>query len=324
MRYTGSVSSTREQLGRLDTDEKLKNRILPFCRLKEGEIWQDPESGHRVGVLNAVSLEDLQRIVGLEKAHLIINDPPYNLDLGKRSSESLPAIDVKGYITFSKSWVQNALAVMRESSHLYVWLGADYRKGFQPLPEFLLMMHQFPQLKATNWITMRNQRGYGTQKNWMWLRQELLYYTRGNPPFKVTYTDLPKILKGYYKQVGGVRRENLERSHSNTIRPGNVWIDIQQVFYRTEENVPGCYAQKPLKAYERIIQSSSRKGDLILDFFSHSGTTLLAGEMNNRRVFTFDNNPIFAEITIRRLERYRQTGRIGWQWNNPFPEIEKG
>jgi site-specific DNA-methyltransferase (adenine-specific) len=116
--------------------------------------------------------------------------------------------------------------------------------------------------------------------------------------------------------------ENLERSKSNTIRPGNVWIDIQQVFYRLEENVPGCYAQKPLKAIERLILTSSKTDNLVADFFSHSGTTLIAGERFNRKVFTFDIDPIFAEITIRRLELYRKIGRTGWQWRNPFPEIE--
>jgi site-specific DNA-methyltransferase (adenine-specific) len=94
------------------------------------------------------------------------------------------------------------------------------------------------------------------------------------------------------------------------------------VFYRLEENVPACYAQKPLKAIERIILTSSEKGNLVVDFFTHSGTTLIAGEMNDRKVYTFDINPTFAEITIRRLELYRKTGRTGWQWANPFPEIE--
>jgi len=98
----------------------------------------------------------------------------------------------------------------------------------------------------------------------MWVRQELLHYTKGNPNFRVVYTDIPKILRGYYKEVNGRITENLERSKSEMIRPGNVWVDIQQVFYRMEENVPGCYAQKPLKAIQRIIESSSNDGVLFL------------------------------------------------------------
>jgi site-specific DNA-methyltransferase (adenine-specific) len=88
-----------------------------------------------------------------------------------------------------------------------------------------------------------------------------------------------------------------------------------------EENVPGCYAQKPLKAIERIVLTSSQEGELIADFFSHSGSTLLAGERLGRKVYTFDFDPVFAEMTIRRLEHFRETGRTGWQWENPFPDI---
>jgi len=313
---------TREKLKRLDLNSELKEKILPLCRLKYGEIWEDPIKGHKVGVLDATKIEDVMKIMEKEKAKLIINDPPYNVAVGNANTHNLFKMDLKKYIEFSKEWIKNALAIMDKDAHLYIWIGADYKDNFQPLPDFMITMREFEELRPRNFITLRNQRGYGTQKNWMWVRQELLHYVKGNPHFKVVYTDIPKILRGYYKVVNGTLTENLERSKSDTIRPGNVWVDIQQVFYRMEENVPGCYAQKPLKAIERIIKSSSVEENLIVDFFAHSGTTLIAGEKLGRKVFTFDIDPIFAEITIRRLEVYRKTGKTGWQWRNPFPEIE--
>jgi site-specific DNA-methyltransferase (adenine-specific) len=147
-----------------------------------------------------------------------------------------------------------------------------------------------------------------------------LYYVKGQPGFNVAaeYTDIPKILRGYYKKIDGKQTENLERSKSKNIRAGNVWVDIQQVFYRLAENVNGCYAQKPLKSCERIIQASSAEGESVVDFFAHSGSTLLAAERLNRRCYTMDSDPLYCEITIRRLEQYRQTGRTGWQNGNPF------
>jgi site-specific DNA-methyltransferase (adenine-specific) len=172
---------------------------------------------------------------------------------------------------------------------------------------------------------MRNQRGYGTQRNWMAVRQELLYYTLGEPVFNVSaeYTDIPKILRGYYKRVGGEETENLERSKSPNIRAGNVWVDIQQVFYRMQENVNGCYAQKPLKCIQRIVDASSHAGDLVVDFFAHSGTTLLACEMSKRRCYTADNDPVCCEISIRRIEQYRRSGQTGWQNSHPFIEEQR-
>lgn len=123
---------------------------------------------------------------------------------------------------------------------MYRW-GADMRNGFHPLPQFCIAMRNRKGWVARNWITVRNQRGYGTQKNWMWVRQELLYYVKCDPAAE--YTDITKTLKGYYKEVGGRMTENTQRGRSNTLRVGNVWIDVQQVFYRLHENVPGCYAQ---------------------------------------------------------------------------------
>ena len=314
---------TTEQLKRLDVDVKLRKHLLSYCRLKHGDVWEDPISGHRVGVLDATNQADVERIMKGEKTDLIINDPPYNVRVGNANTANLSKVDLTSYLEFSKKWVSNALQISKPNTHLYIWIGTDYKDNFQPLPDFMVLMRAFRNFSPRNFITLRNQRGYGTQKNWMWVRQELLHYVKGNPNFTVTYTDIPKILKGYYKKVNGRVTENLERSKSETIRPGNVWVDVQQVFYRMEENVAGCYAQKPLKAIQRIVESSSKEGDLIVDFFAHSGTTLLVGELSHRRVYTFDIDPIFAEITIRRLEHYRKTGKTGWQWHNPFPEMDQ-
>ena len=308
---------TGERLNRLDVEPEVRKRLLPFCRLEYGQVWEDPVRGHRVGALDASRCADVRQIMRDRKTPLIISDPPYNVAVGNASSKALSKTRLDSYLDFSRKWVRNAIDILERDAHFYVWTGADYKDGFQPLPDFMIVMREYSELRARNLITMRN----GTQGNWMWVRQELLYYTKGNPQFTVVYTDIPKILRGYYKQVNGRITENLERSKSKTIRPGNVWVDIQQVFYRMEENVPGCYAQKPLNAIERIIQSSSAEGDLVVDFFAHSGTTLLAGERLKREVYTFDIDPVFAELTIRRLERYRDTGKTGWQWHHPFPEL---
>ena len=314
--------NTAEKLSRLDINSELRKKILPLCRIKKGEIWKDPKGKHKVGVLDATKLEEVKKIFSKKKAQLVINDPPYNVVVGKANSKNLSRIDIKEYIQFSHDWVANVISILDDNSSLYIWLGADQNDGFQPLPEFMIMMREFNNLKPRSFITMRNQRGYGTQNNWMSVRQELLYYIKGKPSFNVTYTDIPKILGGYYKEVNGKVTDNFERSKSGFIRPGNVWVDIQQVFYRMEENVPGAYAQKPLKSIKRIIEASSKKNNLVADFFSHSGVTLLASEMLSRKCYAMEIDPIFAELSIRRLEHFRKTGKTGWQWNNPFPEIE--
>ncbi len=299
-------------LPRIDENPDIRTLLLPHCRLKQGEIWVDPITGHRVACIDATDACATAELMEKNRAKVAIQDPPYNLI----------AFETRGsqdYIDWARKWVTTSLNAMEKDASFFVWLGADQRDHFQPLPDFMLLMREFP-VQARSYITVRNQRGYGTQKNWMAVRQELLYYVQGSPPFHVEaeYTDIPKVLRGYYKEIGGERTENMERSKRDTIRAGNVWVDIQQVFYRLEENVSGCYAQKPLKSIDRIIRSSSDYGDLIIDFFAHSGTTLLAAEIARRRCFTTDIDPIYCEIAIRRLEHFRATGRTGWQNGHAF------
>lgn len=299
-------------LPRLDGNPEIRERLLPFCRLQPGEIWDDPDGRHRIGCKDAADPEQMSDLVADAKPTLAIHDPPYNL-----VAFDLRSIDE--FIEWCRKWVRNTTEVTASDASLYVWLGADQTDGFQPLPDFMVMMRDEP-YRARSFITMRNQRGYGTQKNWMAVRQELLYYTKGSPVFNVDaeYTDIPKILRGYYKEVNGRKTENLERSKSDNIRAGNVWVDIQQVFYRMDENVSGCYAQKPLKCIERIIAASSEPNDVVIDFFAHSGATLIASEKLGRRCITTDIDPIYAEICIRRLERFRNSGHEGWQNGHPF------
>ena len=304
----------KQPLPRIDQDETLQKFLLPFCRLKRGEIWEDPLGKHKIGCLDAFDENDIKKLFDRKKAVLAIHDPPYNFVAFKER-------ELKEFINWCKTWIENSYKILKPNSSLYIWLGADQKYHFQPLPQFIKMMSE-TKFNSRSFITMRNQRGYGTQKNWMSIRQELLYYIKGNPEFypEAEYTDIPKVLKGYYKTVNGEKTENLERSKSGFIRAGNVWLDIQQIFYRMEENVNGCYAQKPIKSIKRIIEASSKSGELVTDFFSHSGTTLISSELTNRKCYTIDVNPVFCEISIRRLERLRKVGKTGWQNSNPFAD----
>ena len=277
-------------LPRLDKHPELRAKLLPHCRLAPGQIWDDPHGKHRVGCIDAADAEAVSALVKNARATLAIHDPPYNLVAFERRT-------IDAFTRWCTQWIEHTRSALLPDAALYVWMGADQNDGFQPLPDFMLLMRGTP-FRSRSLITMRNQRGFGTQKNWMAVRQELLYYELGKPGFNVAaeYTDIPKILRGYYKKVGGERTENVARGKSQNIRAGNVWVDIQQVFYRMQENVGGCYAQKPLKSAERIVSASSNPGDLVLDFFAHSGSTLLACERLGRRCFTADIDPLYCEI----------------------------
>lgn len=301
-------------LPRLDEDTELREKLIRHCRLSRGEVWDDPQGRHRVACADATDPDEVANLTRNDKARLAIHDPPYNIVAFDRRR-------IDSFIQWCEAWIRISDQSLQDDAALYVWLGADQKDHFRPLPQFMVMMDRLDLFDSRSLITMRNQRGYGTQKNWMAVRQELLYYTKGSPPYAVQYTDIPKILRGYYKEVGGQRTENTQRGKSDNIRPGNVWVDIQQVFYRMEENVSGCYAQKPLKAIDRIVEASSQPDDFVVDLFAHSGATLLSCERLGRRCLTADFDPLYCEITIRRLEHYRETGRLGWQNGHPFEDV---
>lgn len=299
-------------LPRIDKDEKLRKLLLPYCRFKEGTLWIDEKAKHKIACLDVSKSEEVKKIFGKSKVKLSVQDPPYNFIAFTETQNDI-------FINWCKNWIKLNQEISDNNSSFYFWLGADQSNHFEPFGGFIEMMKSTG-LTSRSFITMRNQRGYGTQYNWMAIRQELLYYTAGKPKFNIKseYTDIPKVLKGYYKEVGGDVTDNMQRSKSQFIRAGNVWIDVQQVFYRMEENVNGCFAQKPLKAIKRIVEASSDKNELVTDFFSHSGTTLIASELLERKCITFDVDPVYCEITLRRLENFRVNKKTGWQNSNPF------
>ena len=70
--------------------------------------------------------------------------------------------------------------------------------------------------------------------------------------------------------------------------------------YSTRERV-GYPTQKPEALLERIIESSSRPGDVVLDPFCGSGTTLAVAERLGRRWIGMDSAEAAIEITRTRL-----------------------
>ena len=85
----------------------------------------------------------------------------------------------------------------------------------------------------------------------------------------------------------GKRRVKYYLSEAKGIAMDDSWNDISEVNSMAKENV-GYATQKPEALLERIIQSSSNKGDLVCDFFGGSGTTAAVAEKLGRRWITGD------------------------------------
>jgi DNA modification methylase len=79
---------------------------------------------------------------------------------------------------------------------------------------------------------------------------------------------------------------------------GDVWFVPKPKYNRMHPTM------KPVALVERALRNSSRRGDLILDPFGGSGSTLIACEKTSRRAALIELDPMYVDVIIRRWELY--------------------
>jgi site-specific DNA-methyltransferase (adenine-specific) len=82
--------------------------------------------------------------------------------------------------------------------------------------------------------------------------------------------------------------------------PTDVWWHT--IVSPTGKEKTGYPTQKPIGILRRIIQASSKEGDVVLDFFAGSGTTGVVANMLGRKFLLVDQNPEALEVIKQRLE----------------------
>ncbi len=119
----------------------------------------------------------------------------------------------------------------------------------------------------------------------------------------------PLEIKEYYSQIYGPRfkptfkgRKHGEDEYGayRMTFIDDVW-DISAVFTLSSEHVD-YPTQKPLALLERIIKAGSDTGDIVLDPFCGSGTTIVASERLERGWIGMDINPLAISVVERRLQ----------------------
>ena len=140
----------------------------------------------------------------------------------------------------------------------------------------------------------------GATKRWFSKKHDvILFYNKSNDynfyPENIKITRTEKSLKRA-KNPKGARI-----SINNTTKlPMDVWTDIQVLNPMSNERL-GYPTQKPIALLERIILTSSKLGDVILDPFCGCGTSIIVSEKLDRRWIGIDNNPLAIKLTRDRL-----------------------
>ena len=107
-----------------------------------------------------------------------------------------------------------------------------------------------------------------------------------------------KIISGYDDEGARLPSETSDQE-SEGVRMDDVW-DIPRV-----APIKQLYpTQKPLALLERIIKNSSNEGQIILDPFCGSGTSLIAAQRLNRRWLAIDNTDLAIRVVQQRLNDF--------------------
>ncbi len=208
-------------------------------------------------------------------ADLIFADPPYD-----RGPE------------WQAEWIGEAARALRPGGSIYVC--CDWR--LSGAIQSLLERH----FTVQNRITWRREKGRGARRNWKQNMEDVWFATKGGD-YTFNLVKWKKPVVAPYRVNG--RPKDWVEADGERFRwtcPSNIWIDLCVPFWSMRENTPHPN-QKPEKLVERVVEASSRPGDLVLDPFTGSGTTAVVARRLGRRFLGFEIDPDRVRLALKRL-----------------------
>lgn len=256
-----------------DPDEVPDAPATPISRT--GDLWLLGE--HRVLCGDATKAEDVGRLLGGAKPHLMVTDPPYGVEYDPEWREGADL----GVGKRSKGKVKNDDRVdWRESWELfpgdvaYVWHAGCHAAAVQASLE---------------------SAGFQVRSQIIWAKQHFAlsrghYHWQHEPCFYA-------VRKSESAKWQGDRKQTTVWEIANNNSFGN----------QGHEQTWGHGTQKPVECMRRPIVNNSVPGDAVYDPFLGSGTTLIAAEIEVRNCFGIEIHPPYVDLAVRRWQTF--TGR---------------
>ncbi|WP_192485269.1 MULTISPECIES: DNA-methyltransferase [Cysteiniphilum] len=211
--------------------------------------------------------------------NLIVADPPYNLGKDYGNNHDLKGFD--DYLEFTRQWTSEAKRVLKDDGSMYVFMGVRFISYLYDI------LDREQELFFNNWLVWHYTQGLGKTKGFSPRHDDVLVFNK-TKNFKFNLDDV-RVPQKYYRARNNMRGAN----------PGDVW-KFSHVHY-SNPNRQNHPTQKPEGLIERMILASSDKGDVVLDPFSGSGTTLRVCQQLERKGVGFELNPEYVEMTKARL-----------------------
>jgi adenine-specific DNA-methyltransferase len=105
----------------------------------------------------------------------------------------------------------------------------------------------------------------------------------------------------YWSSTGNPRRK-VYLDNSKGIPVQDIWLDFKDA-HNQNIKITGYPTEKNSEMLKRMILASSHKGDIVLDAFSGSGTTIAVAEELERQWIGIDNSLLAIETTVHRLAK---------------------
>jgi DNA modification methylase len=243
---------------------------------RRGDLWI--LGRHRLLCGDSTSAEDMQRLMGEERAVLLATDPPYLVDYQggnhPQSWANKPEVRDKHWddyqdptsgVEFFRKFLEVALRHCIERVPVYQWHATRRQVIVEEAWKANgLLVHQ-----TIIWVKAR---AVLTRSHFMWKHEPCFY---GWPE-------------------GSMPESDQRPPPSET----TVW-EIDQVGQQD-----GIHpTQKPLAIFERPMQFHTRQHELVLEPFSGSGSQLIAAERMGRRCNAMEISPAFVDAAIARWEK---------------------
>ncbi len=276
-----------------DVKKELESITTP--ETKPGDIYQLGD--HRLLCGDALDPENIKKLMGKDLARMIYCDPPYNIGLdyrkgigtnGKYTPDKYVHDSKKDaeYQAFIEASVKNALAGAHPDAHVFYWCDERYVWLLQQLYEKLGVKNR----RLCLWV--KNNFDPTPQVAFNKVIETCVYGTRGSPPLNPNHKNLSEILNQDVNSIG---------SYDDIMSIVQLWLVKRDSTQDYEHPT-----QKPITLGEKPMKRCSTPGDIVLDLFGGSGSTLIAAEQLKRKAYLMEVDPTFCDVIVRRWEHFTQ------------------
>jgi site-specific DNA-methyltransferase (adenine-specific) len=232
---------------------------------------------------------------------LIFADPPFNIGYEYDIYDDRRSRDE--YLAWAEEWLRTAIRLLKPTGSFWLAMGDAY------VAEYKIRLDSLG-LTMRNWIVWHYTYSRWCKKRFALSHAHILFYVR-DPKRYTFHADavrVPSARQIVYrhskaKPCGRVPDDVWILRPQETaehFRPEHdVWFEPRVCGTSSERVAHPC--QMPEAILERIIRVATNPGDLVVDPFAGSGTTLAVAKRLSRRFWGCELSPRYARVIVDRL-----------------------